>query len=214
MYKSIISSSKSFIAISLTTLCLSCASVSYLDKHGNRGSVKELTESTYSISNEKSDLLKKCTYTFTKNGRVDTSECFGNSNNLLVNTEKKLWFEKQSFLDKEPYYCKTRWKPRQRERISCYTQKQYKQNESIYYYHKDGRIDKVEENFTSFNTSYYHYSSSKELKSITIKDKTGSLIDSILVTCKSKDQFNNCTQLEKRYTILDSLIVIKRDFTY
>jgi len=214
MFKSIPFSFKSLIAISVTMFCLSCASVSYLDKHAYQGSIKALSESTYTVSNEKSDLLKKCSYIFTKNGRVETSECFSSSNDLFVNTEKKLWFEKQSFPDKEPYYCKTRWKPKQRERISCYTQKQYKQNESIYYYHKDGRIDKIEENFTTFNTSYYHYSASKVLESITVKDKRGTLIDSILVHCLSKDQFNNCTQLEKRYTVSDSLIILKREITY
>lgn len=193
---------------------LSCSSVTYLDKHQYQSDIKALTESTVAVSNGENVLLKKCNYVFTKNGRVAASECFGNSDDQLINTEKKLWFEKQSFPDREPYYCKTRWKPKQRERISCYTQKQYKENESIYYYHKDGRIDKIEENFTSFNTSYYRYSSSKVLEAIIIKDKAGVLIDSILVKCLSKDRFNNCTQLEKRYTVSDSLIVVKREIRY
>jgi hypothetical protein len=203
-----------FFCLSLFLLCLSCVSVPYLDQHQLRGPVKQLTESIYNVSNGNKTLLTRSIYAFTKNGRVRFSKTYDANDNVLVTKEKKLWFVKQSFPDREPYYCKIRWKTHNRERISCYTQKQYKQNQSIYYYHDDGSIAKIEEDFSTFNTQYYHYNSEHELKAISIKDKEGSLLDSILVNCESKDRFNNCTKLEKQYTISDSLVYIERLLKY
>ena len=76
--------------------------------------------------------------------------------------------------------CKTRWKPKQRERISCYTKKQYKQNESIYHYNKDGTIDKIVDNFTTLHTQHFYYAN-KELSKIVTLDKNDKLIDEVLV---------------------------------
>jgi hypothetical protein len=202
------------LGLLVVLLCCSCVSVPYLKKHQYHGNVKQLTELEYNLSNGNKILLKQSHLTFTKNGRVKYAQIFDADSNVIVTKEKKLWFVKQSFPDKEPYYCKTRWKPRNRERISCYTQKQYKQNQSIHYYHDDGSIDKIEEDFSTFNTQYYHYNIQNELIAISIKDKKGVLLDSILFKCKTKDQFNNCTALEKRYTISDSLIHIERTFDY
>lgn len=195
-------------------LCASCVSVPYLDQHQYQGKVKHLIENIYDMSHGQKKLITRSTYTFTKNGRVKFSQTFDANNNVIITKEKKMWFVKQSFPDKEPYYCKTRWKTHNRERISCYTQKQYKQNQSIYYYHDDGLIAKIEEDFSTFNTQYYHYNSKNELSVISIKDQQNQLIDSVLVNCLSKDQFNNCTLLEKRYLISDSLIQIQREIKY
>ncbi len=195
-------------------LCCSCVSVPYLDQHLYQGDIKQLTETTYLIDNGHPSILNKSTFKFTKNGRVSYAQTFDADNNVIITKEKKLWFVKQSFPDREPYYCKTRWKTQDRERISCYTQKQFKQNQSIYYYNDDSSIAKIEEDYSSFVTQYYHYNLQKELAAISIKDKSGVLLDSVLVTCKSKDRYNNCTSLEKRYTVSDSLIYIERVLKY
>lgn len=195
-------------------LYFSCTSVPHVEKQQYHGAISELSEKVFYISNNEELLRKKIDYTFTNNGRIKTSKIFDINNDLIVFKEKKLWFVKQSYPDKEPYYCKTRWKTKNRERISCYTQKRYKENESIHYYLNDGRIDKIEDNFKSFNTQKYHYNDQDELISISINDKQGVLIDSILVKCNSKDRFNNCIELEKRFTISDSILIIKRDITY
>ena len=204
---------RKFIVIVLL-LCFSCTSVPYVEKYNYNGTLKELSEHIYYISNGKEILLKKSDYTFTKNGRVKTSATYNSNDLLVVSAEKKLWFTKQSYLDRESYYCKTRWKTKNRERISCYTQKRYKENEAIHYYFKDGRINKIVDNFKSFETQYFNYNNKNELISISIKGNNDMVLDSILIACKSKDQFNNCTELEKKYTIADSLIVIKRDILY
>jgi len=89
------------------------------------------------------------------------------------------------------YYCKTRWKPKLRERISCYTKKQYKQNESIYYYNKDGTIDKIADNFTTFHTQYFYYAD-KALSKIVTRDKNDSLINEVLINCMARDEKGTC----------------------
>ncbi|MGM5470353.1 hypothetical protein ACS386_08745 [Flavobacteriaceae bacterium LMO-SS05] len=203
-----------YLSLTLIVLSYSCVSVPYLDQHRYKGPVEHLTETTYSIHNGQPALLSMSAYEFTKNGRVKFAQTFDAHNQMRVTKEKKLWFVKQSFPDREPYYCKTRWKTHNRERISCYTQKQYKQNQFIYYYHDDGSIAKIEEDYSNFQTQYYHYNTNQDLAAISIKDKNGVLIDSVLVTCKSKDRFNNCTALEKRYTVSDSLLVIERVLKY
>ena len=93
--------------------------------------------------------------------------------------------------DKEAYYCKTRWKPKQRERISCYTKKQYKQNEAIYHYNTDGTIAKIVDHFAPFHTRYFYYTN-KERSKIVIRDKNEALIDEILLHCVTKDEKGNC----------------------
>ena len=128
---------------------------------------------------------------FTKNGRIKYSKTVDAQGNLLQETEKKLWYVIEKYPDREPYYCKTRWKPGQRERISCYTKKQYKQNEAIYHYNTDGTIDKIVDNFTTFNTQYFYYTN-KELSKIIVRDKNGTLIDEILISCEAKDEKGAC----------------------
>ena len=198
----------------IALFCSSCVSVPYLKQHQYQGNVKELTELVYDIGHGKKILLEKRHFIFTKNGRVKYEQRFDGNNNILVTKEKKLWFVKQSFPDKESYYCKTRWKTHNRERISCYTQKQYKQNQSIVYYNDDGSIAKKEEDFSTFTTQYYHYNTKNELTAISIRDKQDKLIDSIVVRCAEKDQYNNCTSLEKRYTVSDSMMLINRFIKY
>lgn len=130
---------------------------------------------------------------FTRNGRIKHSKTVDSLGNLLQKTEKRLWFVVEYYPDKEPYYCKTRWKPKQRERISCYTKKQHKQNEAIHYYNNDGTIDKIEDNFTTFNTKYFYYSNN-DLSKIVIKDKNDKLIDEIIINCVIKDEKGTCTK--------------------
>jgi len=153
--------------------------------------IKSATEEIYVVENNQKKLLQKKEMVFTKNGRIKYSKTVDAEGNLLQETEKKLWYVIERYPDREPYYCKTRWKPGQRERISCYTKKQYKQNETIYHYNKDGTIDKIVDNFTTFNTQYFYYSN-KELSKIVIKDKNGKLIDEILISCEVKDEKGAC----------------------
>ena len=169
----------------------SCATKKYTQKRLLPDGIKFATEETFTIVDNQKKLLKKKEMIFTKNGRVKYSKTVDAAGNLIQETEKRLWFEKESYPDKEPYYCKTRWKPNQRERISCYTQKQYKENESIYHYNKDGTIDKIVDNFTTFQTQYFYYTNN-ELTKIVIKDKNDKLIDEISINCVSKDEKGAC----------------------
>jgi len=104
----------------------SCATHKYIDKEQLTGSISDMTEITYIMENGNKQLVSRKEMLLTKNGRIKYSETFNANNERIETTEKKLFFEKKSFPDKEAYYCKTRWKPGLRERISCYTQKQYK----------------------------------------------------------------------------------------
>ena len=180
----------------------SCASVSFIKKHHlNVENLKTLTVETYNDIDNNKVLKKKTDYTFTKNGRLKFAQTFNNNKDLLVTEEKKLWFNKKSFPDQEPHYCKTRWKPNNRERISCYSQKRYKQNEAIYHYNKNASISKVVDNFTTFYSHNYFYNSSGKLSKIHIKDKNGKLIDEVKVKCLETDNKNLCViqqRIDKR----------------
>jgi len=153
--------------------------------------IKSAAEEIYVVVNNQKKLLHKKEMVFTRNGRIKYSKTVDSLGNLLQVTEKKLWFVVESYPDKEPYYCKTRWKPNQRERISCYTQKQYKQNEAIYHYNTDGTINKIVDNFTTFHTQYFYYTN-KELAKIVTKDKNDNLVDEIVVRCETKDEKGTC----------------------
>jgi hypothetical protein len=153
--------------------------------------IKSATEETYVVDNNQKKLFQKKEMVFTKNGRIKYSKTVDSLGNLLQETEKKLWFVVERYPNKEPYYYKTRWKPNQRERISCYTQKQYKQNEAIYHYNADGTIDKIVDNFTTFYTQYFYYTN-KELSKIVTKDKNDTLVDEVLVRCEIKDEKGTC----------------------
>jgi hypothetical protein len=153
--------------------------------------IKSATEEAYVIVNDQKKLLHKKQMLFTKNGRIKYSKTVDATGNLLQETKKKLWFVVESYPDKEPYYCKTRWIPKQRERISCYTKKQYKQNEAIYHYNTNGTIDKIVDNFTPFHTQHFYYTN-KELSKIVIKDKNDTLIDEVLIHCETKDERGVC----------------------
>ncbi|OOG65274.1 hypothetical protein [Flavobacterium sp. A45] len=179
-----------FIFILLLTV-QSCATKKDIDKRLLPEGIKSATEEMYVIVNDQKKLLYKKEMFFTKNGRIKYSKTVDAAGNLLQETEKKIWFVVESYSDKEPYYCKTRWKPNQRERISCYSRKQYKQNESIYYYNTDGTIDKIADNFTPFYTQYFYYTN-KELSRIVIKDEKDKLIDEVTVNCATKDEKGTC----------------------
>ncbi len=179
-----------FFFILLLTI-QACASKKYTQQQLLPKGIKSATKETYAIVDNQKTLLHKKEMIFTKNGRIKYSKTIDAAGNLIQETEKKLWFIKESYPDKEPYYCKTRWKPNQRERISCYTQKQYKENEAIYHYNKDGTIHKIVDNFTTFHTQYFHYNN-KDLSKIIIRDKNDKLIDEISISCVSKDKKGTC----------------------
>jgi hypothetical protein len=153
--------------------------------------IQSATEEIYVVVNNQKKLLHKKEMIFTKNGRIKYSKTVDAAGNLLQETEKRLWFIVETYPNKEPYYCKTRWKPKQRERISCYTRKQYKQNEAIYHYNADGTIAKIADNFTTFYTQYFYYTN-KRLSKIVTKDKNDQLIDEVSVSCETTDEKGTC----------------------
>ena len=171
----------------------SCTTKKYTKTRLLPEGIKSGTEETYEVVNNQKKLLQKKQMVFTGNGRIKYSKTFDATGNLLQETQKKLWFVVESYPDREPYYCKTRWKPNQRERISCYTKKQYKQNEGIYHYNTDGTIDKIMDNFTTFRTQYFYYTN-KELSKIVTRDKNDNLVDEVLVRCETKDEKGACVK--------------------
>ena len=179
-----------FFLILIITL-QSCATKKYTKTRLLPEGIKSATEEIYVIVNSQKKLLHKKKMVFTKNGRIKHSKTFDAEGNVLQETKKKLWFVVELYPDKETYYCKTRWKPNQRERISCYSKKQYKQNEGIYHYNKDGTIAKIVDNFTTFQTQYFYYAN-KELSKIITKDKNDNLLDKIVVNCETKDEKGTC----------------------
>ncbi|AOW08993.1 hypothetical protein [Flavobacterium gilvum] len=179
-----------FISILLLTV-QSCATKKDIKKLLLPEGIKSATEEIYSVVNNQKMLLQKKEMVFTRNGRIKYSKTVDASGNLVQETKKKLWFVVEKYPNKEPYYCKTRWKPNQRERISCYTQKQYKQNESIYHYNSDGSINKTTDNFSPFCTQYFYYTD-KKLSKITIKNKNDTIVDEILITCEANDEKGAC----------------------
>ena len=179
-----------FFLILLLTV-QSCAKKMYTKKRLLPEGIKSATEEIYLVENNQKKLLRKKEMVFTKNGHIKHSKTVDSLGNQLQATEKRLWFVVESYPDREPYYCKTRWKPKQRERISCYTKKRYKQNESIYHYNKDGTIDKIVDNFTTFHTQHFYYAN-KELSKIVTIDKNDKLIDEVLVNCMAKDEKGAC----------------------
>ncbi|MGJ5641046.1 hypothetical protein [Formosa sp. S-31] len=187
-----------------------CSSVPYLKQQGINQNLKTLTETYYQIqSDTDSILLKQVHYTFTKQGRIKTSFTRNKQGDTLIKTEKKLFFDKQSFPNTPNYYCKTRWKTKHRERISCYTQKRYKQNEKINWYAPNGRILKSVDNFTSYYTTQYQYTTDT-LKQITIKDTLNTLIDFISINYDNQDSFNFPQLITRRHHVTDSLIKVYR----
>jgi hypothetical protein len=169
----------------------SCATKKYTKTRLLPEGIKSASEEIYVVVNNQKKLLHKKEMVFTKNGRIKYSKTVDSLGNLLQETEKKLWFVVETYPDKERYYCKTRWKTNQRERISCYTQKQYKQNEALYHYNSDGTIDKIADNFIPFYTQYFYYTN-KELLKIVIKDKNDKLVDEVVVRCETKDKRGTC----------------------
>lgn len=179
-----------YIVILLFTL-LSCATKKYTKTRLLPDGIKTATEEVYTVAGNEKKLLHKKEMVFTKNGRIKYSKTVDAAGNTLQETKKKLWFVVETYPDKEPYYCKTRWKPKQRERISCYSRKRYKQNEAIYYYNTDGTIDKIVDNFSTFHTRYFYYTNN-ELSKIVVKDKNDNPIDEILISCETKDEKGAC----------------------
>jgi hypothetical protein len=180
-----------FIIIILLLTVQSCASKKYIEKRLLPEGIQSATEEIYVVVNNERKLLHKKHMVFTRNGRIKYSKIVDAAGNLLQETEKRLWFVVELYPDREPYYCKTRWRPKHCERISCYTKKQYKQNEAIYHYNRDGTIDKIVDNFTTFHTQYFYYTN-KELSKIVIRDKNDKLIDETLIYCATKDEKGAC----------------------
>ncbi|RLK02185.1 hypothetical protein [Tenacibaculum discolor] len=191
----------------------SCASKQYLKKHGFSSDIKSMIEEIYVIENNQKKLIQTKKLHFTKNGRVKSSITTDNLGNVIEQTETRLWFEKRSYPNKLPFYCKTRWKPKQRERISCYTQKQYKQNEVIAHYTQKGLIDKIVDNFSTFYTHQYQYTNG-QLSKILVTDKDNNLVNTIKFECLSKDYKGNCLEQKKESTSSDTINIISFTFTY
>ena len=179
-----------FVIILLATIT-SCATKKYTKQRLLPEGIKSATEEIYSVVNNQKRLVQKKEMVFTKNGRIKYSKTVDSLGNVLQTTQKKLWFIVETYPDKEPYYCKTRWKPNQRERISCYTRKQYKQNEAIFHYNPDGTINKIVDNFTTFYTQYYYYTNNA-LSKIVTTDNTNNLIDEVSIYCETKDEKGTC----------------------
>lgn len=189
-----------FISFSILFLALtSCATKKYTKANLLPKGIKSATEEVYEVTNGQKKLLYKKEIVFTKNGRIKSSKTVDSNGNLLQTTEKKLWFTVERYPDKDSYYCKTRWKPNQRERISCYTQKQYKQNESIYHYNKNGSIDKIVDNFDTFNKQQFHYANN-ELSRIVVTGKDHQMIDELSIECLSKDEKGTCLKQTRTST--------------
>lgn len=189
-----------FISFSILFLALtSCATKKYTKANLLPKDIKSATEEVYEVTNGQKKLLYKKEIVFTKNGRIKSSKTVDSNGNLLQTTEKKLWFTVERHPNKDSYYCKTRWKPDQRERISCYTQKQYKQNESIYHYNKNGSINKIVDNFETFNTRQFHYANN-ELSKIVVTGKDNQLIDELSIECLSKDEKGACLKQTRTST--------------
>lgn len=169
----------------------SCATKKYTKARQLPDEIKTLTEKIAVITNNQKKLLQTKEISFTKNGRIKYSKTLDSLGNIIQETKKKLWFTVESYPDKENYYCKTRWKPHQRERISCYTQKRFKKSEAVYHYNPDGSINKIADHFAPFYSQYYYYTNSR-LSKIIIKDKNGSIIDEFLIHCVNKDEKGTC----------------------
>ncbi|MFB9052335.1 hypothetical protein ACFFVB_04515 [Formosa undariae] len=201
------------IYLGLFVLLQSCSSISYLNKN-DLHHVNTMQENTFFIStSEDSIVLKKQYFEFTKNGRTQSSFTLNADKDTIQTTEKKMFFEKQTYPELPNYYCKTRWKTKQRERISCYSQKKYKQNEKIVHYSKTGNILKSIDNFKTFNTHYYNYKNNA-LQSIVIKNNTDTVLDSIVTKCLKLDINHNCIVQEQRHILTDSLKRIYRKINY
>ena len=153
--------------------------------------IQSATEERYEMVGNQKKLVSKTEMVFTKNGRIKTSKTVDGSGKVLQETKKKLWFVEETYPDKEKLYRKTRWKPKQRERISTYAKKRDKASEHIYHYNKDGSVDKIVDNFKSLETQYFHYSDNELTKTVT-KDKDGKVIDEVVVKCTKKDEKGTC----------------------
>lgn len=174
----------------LVFILQSCATKKYTESHLLPDGIKAATEETYSVTNNEKKLLQKKEIVF-KNGRIKHSKTFDSLGNLIQETNKKMWFTEELYPNKETLYQKNRWKPNQRERISTYLKKQDKKSESIYHYNKDGSINKIVDNFSTFQTQYFYYTNN-ELSKIVIKSKDDKIIDEISIDCKEKDNEGTC----------------------
>lgn len=168
----------------------SCATKKYTKAHLLSDGIKSATEETYNVNNNQKKLSQKKEITF-KSGRIKHSKTFDSSGNILQETNKKMWFTEELYPDKETLYRKTRWKTNRRERISTYLKKQDKKSESIYHYNKDGSINKIVDNFSTFQTQHFYYTDN-ELSKIEITSKEGKVVDEISIDCKEKDNQGTC----------------------
>ena len=174
----------------LVFILQSCATKKYTKAHLLPNGIKSATEETYTVTNNQKKLLQKKEIAF-KNGRIKHSKTFDSSGNLVQETNKKMWFTEELYPNKETLYRKTRWKPNRRERISNYLKKQDKKSESIYHYNKDGSINKIVDNFSTFQTQHFYYTDN-ELSKIEITSKDGNTIEEISIDCKEKDNQGTC----------------------
>ncbi|MUU78435.1 hypothetical protein [Winogradskyella endarachnes] len=203
--------------ITFVLILSSCASKKLVQKLQLQSDISKIKETTYAIENGNKTQIELKHIELTKNGRVKYSETFNEKNDLIETVEKKLFFNKKSFPNKEPYYCKTRWKFNQKERISCYSQKTDKQNEIIVQYNKDGTVKHITDNFTTFNKYIYRYGTtikSDTLLTIITLNKDRKETEKTTLRCLEKDASDNCIELQKTYNSTQKIEIIERDFTY
>ncbi|MGL2967373.1 hypothetical protein [Flavobacterium sp. XGLA_31] len=204
---------KTLLLLALLTATLSCTSKKDTKKLLLPAGIKATTEIAYRITNNHRTFLYKKQQVFTANGRIKYSKTVDSLGNILQETEKKMWFIKETTPNSEPLYYKNRWKTHQRERISGYTQKQHKQNEAIYHYNPDGTIAKIVDNFTTFHTQYFYYTNGDLTKIIT-KDKNNTLLDDVTVSCLAKDQKGTCLKQIRTSTLTHQTTEINLIPTY
>ncbi|GIZ08701.1 hypothetical protein [Flavobacterium sp. UMI-01] len=182
---------KLLLLIIATFVTLSCATKKYSAIRQLPSGVTSATEEKYFINDNHKELQYRKEFFFTKNGRIRYSKTLSASGDLIQETKKKLWFVVEIYPNEEPYYCKTRWKFKQRERISCYTQKRHKKTEAIYHYNKNGTIAKIVDYYPPLNTLHFYYNDTKLTKIIT-KDRNENDIEELLITCELKDEKGTC----------------------
>jgi len=190
-----------FFLLLLFTL-QSCATKKYTKAHLLPDRIKSATEERYNITNNQKKLLQKKEITF-KNGRIKHSKTFDSSGKLTQETNKKMWFTEELYPNKETLYRKTRWKPNRRERISTYLKKQDKKSESIYHYNKDGSINKIVDNFSTFQTQHFYYTDN-DLSKIETTSKDGKVVDDVSIDCKEKDSEGSCLKQIRTSTKKDT----------
>lgn len=205
---------KIFPFLIIMAICVSCSSVPFTSINGIISNPKSLSLENYVLTPNDTLLEYYQTLNFNSSGKIQTSIKRDLNDSLISQTERKTWFVKKEFPNQLPQYCKTRFKPKHRERKSCYTQKKHKENEVIIYYNKFDQIIKVDDNFTNFTTSYYVYDENGFHIQSVIKDRFGNLLQTIDYNCLKTDAFGNCQLIEEKNSLNSTVKLTKLTYSY